>query len=88
MIRKGNSTILGEILSIYKENDVTSLFGTECIHENLFVALQNSSVEPDNITVLQEILSTFSDSGTKFLFSLPPHVSPFKQYYIQGAPLL
>lgn len=77
MTRKGKSTILGEILSIYQEN-ATSLFGTECIHENLFVALQNSSVEPGNITALQDILSTFQDSGTKFLFSLPPHVSMLK----------
>lgn len=47
------------------------------------MALQNSSVEPGNITALQEILNSFSDSGTKFLFSLPPHVSLFK-LLIQG----
>ncbi|XP_066146865.1 lysosomal alpha-glucosidase-like [Euwallacea fornicatus] len=85
--RKGNSINLKEILKIYAENN-TSNFDTDCIHENLFMALQDDFVDED-IAALKEVIKTLSENGKKFLFALPPHilVSNVNQLYVKASEL-
>ncbi|XP_050293641.1 neutral alpha-glucosidase C-like [Anthonomus grandis grandis] len=70
--RKGDTIDLSEILETYAA-DQDSNFDTDCIHENLFLALQSSKKSEENITTLKSYITSLA-VDKKFLFSLPPHI--------------
>ncbi|KAH1012468.1 probable alpha-glucosidase Os06g0675700 [Dendroctonus ponderosae] len=71
--RKGDSMILSELLAAYAANDVSD-FDTDCFHENLFLALQNSSKLKQDVEEVQDYINESIKGGRKFLLSLPPHI--------------
>ncbi|XP_066252231.1 lysosomal alpha-glucosidase-like [Euwallacea similis] len=85
--RKGDSTNLAEILKIYAKNS-GSHFDTDCIHENLFMALQDD-VNDKDITELKDIIKALSEDATKFVFALPPHIllNDANQLYVKASKL-
>lgn len=75
--RKGNTTILSDILNIYLANNDSS-FDTDCIHQNLFMSLQKPDKSEDDMALLKAYIEEEFNSDQKFVLSLPPHVSTQK----------
>ncbi|KAL1506617.1 hypothetical protein ABEB36_005944 [Hypothenemus hampei] len=71
--RKGQTTNLTQILDIYIKNNNSDL-DIDCIHENLFIALQNSSQSKESIALLQTYVQELNEKGKKFVLALPPHI--------------
>ncbi|CAG9772551.1 unnamed protein product [Ceutorhynchus assimilis] len=71
--RKGESTTLSDLLKIYSANNSSNL-DTDCIHENLFVTLQNKTQSQDDVDLLKTYVVDMFANGKKFMFCLPPQI--------------